>query len=110
MTDLTLNFLEQLIASEFGVGYEQDLVLVRNKRNPSTGLIEFATDKEYSFSGIRIEELIRTFYKYSGYNVSDIEEVRPKNIFKFKAENKESYSITILKTNYHNIIVITQPS
>jgi len=113
---LKLNILEQLIATEFDVGREQCLILSKNVRNPTTGVIEFNTQKETSNSGVPVEELVRSFYENSGYDISEIEHqnFNKKNfkILKFSAEKHNhkdrKYTVTVLKTSYHNSIFINQ--
>jgi hypothetical protein len=53
---LRLNILVQLIATEFDAGYDDDLISIKNIKNPTTGLIEFNTERKISNSGMLIEE------------------------------------------------------
>ncbi|MDO8622872.1 MAG: hypothetical protein Q7R52_01390 [archaeon] len=113
---LRLNILEQLLATEFDVGYEQELILIKNVRNPTTGMIEFNTQKKVSNSGMCVEELVKKFYEQSGFNVNQIEhenyDRKSLKILRFSAEkqnsHKHNYLITIVKTPYTNIISINQ--
>jgi len=107
---LELNILEQLISTEFDVGHDQNLILIKNTGNPRTGMIEF--DKGKNMPDISVEELTRSFYSHSRFNLTE-NEYPIKNseitILRFyAAKESHRYLITILKTNYHNSIFINQ--
>jgi len=110
---LELNILEQLIATEFDAS--ENIILETNKGNSRTGLIEFNTTNR-SLSNIPVEELVSSFYRHSGYNLSKVEfnkfPGRDMEILRFTAEKinrtMHKYKINILKTSYHNSIFILQ--